>query len=559
MTAPPARSEIEAALASFDDGTRADIAGALWLDDLDAAAIPQEAAAALASPKNSPKAHGERMRLFIEHLLQHPLSHSPSYEAVYRRLLAEIGDLSPHQAYVIQANFLGPPGAVGYDPIPAPAGLEFPRDHLPKPRSQDGWHFFVGSCWSADGREFGVELMFFQKAIYPPDVAAGFGLSPDENQTVELQFAVSEAGGRHWQAAPVVLAGTSGLAGWQADPFVYHLGRNSIRCHRSDGLLPVTITARGVDRGADTPHSLAAQITLASGKGVLLQGEGGCMPSVDGIGSLYYSMPALQVDPAGSWVELDGDRVDLVRGVFWFDHQWGAITGVPRSAVVRAANNAKEPEPGGWDWFMAQFDGDRQLTFFSPHANARHAFYRQTGPTPPATMSVGVAGTYMDAAGATSIVHGTLDVPEWVRADHSPDPARYAPTGTWYPARWEFRFAEGVPEDIAVFSMTPIVAEAQSGFFANGAQYCEGAVVLHDAQGRDFGRGFAESVAFADTLRTVLRLAGLDDSEKAVAAMAKPRPSAAEKIENALYVAAHKKELEQIISESAGLQFFVDI
>ena len=106
--------------------------------------------------------------------------------------------------------------------------------------------------------------------------------------------------------------------------------------------------------------------------------------------------------------------------------------------------------------------------------------------------------------------------------------------------------------------MTPIVREAQSGFFANGAQYCEGAVVLHDAQGRDVGRGFAESVAYADTRRTVHRLAGLDDSDEALAALAKPKPSAAEKIANALYVATHKKELEAVIAASAGLEFFIE-
>ena len=164
----------------------------------------------------------------------------------------------------------------------------------------------------------------------------------------------------------------------------------------------------------------------------------------------------------------------------------------------------------------------------------------------------------MDPAGETRIVRGTLDVTEWVRADHSPDPERYPVTGTWYPARWELRFDEGVPEDIAVFTMTPIVSEAQSGFFANGAQYCEGAVVLHDAQGREVGRGFAESVAYADTRRTVHRLAGLDESDETVAALDKPKPTGAEKIANALYVATHKKQLEAIVAASAGLEFFVE-
>ena len=282
------------------------------------------------------------------------------------------------------------------------------------------------------------------------------------------------------------------------------------------------------------------------------------MPGVDGMGTLYYSIPAMQLDPEGSWIELDGERIELAQGLFWFDHQWGALAGVPHSAVLRAANNAKEPSPGGWDWFMAQFDQDRQLTVFNPHANARSAFYQQTGPTPPPTMDVAVAGTYMDAGKATSIIRGTLAVTQWVRSDHSPDPDRYPVTDTWYPARWEFRFDAGVPDDIAVFSMTPIVAKAQSGFFANGAQYCEGAVVLHDSNGQDVGRGFAESVSYADTRRTVHRLAGLDDSAEAIAALARPKPTTAEKIENTLYVATHKKELQAVIDASAGLEFFVE-
>ena len=211
------------------------------------------------------------------------------------------------------------------------------------------------------------------------------------------------------------------------------------------------------------------------------------MPFIDGMGSFYYSIPGMQLDPADSWIELDGEHIELARGLFWFDHQWGAINGVPQSAVLRAANNSKDPGPGGWDWFMAQFDGSREITVFSTHDNSRMKYYHQTGEQPPPTMTVAVAGTYMDADRATHMVKGKLSVTSWVRATHSPDPSRYAPTNTWYPARWEFSFPEGVPEDIATFVMTPIVDEAQSGFFANGAQYCEGAVVFARRAGQRRG------------------------------------------------------------------------
>jgi len=441
--------------------------------------------------------------------------------------------------------------------VPAPADLRFPRDHLPKVRSRVGWHFFVGSCWSVDGKEHGVELMFLQTALYPPALAAGFGLTDDENQTVELQFAISEAGGRHFQAEPVVLAATSGLVDYQTDPFVYRLGRNTIECHRSGGFFPVTIKAWGLDKGTKPRRKLSIDLTFLSGKETLLQGDSGCMPSIDGIGSLYYSIPNLQLDPAVSTLRLDDETIPLARGVFWFDHQWGCLAGVPRSSVMRAANNTSTPPPVGWDWFMAQFDGDRQLTAFVPHAHAHAELYQQTGDAPPAVMSVAVAGAYMAADKQTSIIRGTPEVTAWIKADRSPDPSRYLVTDTWYPNGWAFRFADGVPEDIRTFTMTPIVREAQSGFFANGAQHAEGAVILKNADGREIGRGFAESVSYADTRRTVHRLAGLDKSAASIEALRPRKVPLARRLAKALYVMTHKKELAAIIGEATGLDFFV--
>jgi len=549
---------VEGALAAFDEATRDHIAHALWMTEFDASAIARDIASGLAHPRNSPAAYGDRMRRYIRYLIDHPLSRTPSHRKIYDLLLSHCDELSPHQSYVIQTAFLGPASTVGYDMVPPRADLQFPRDHLPKVRTKNGWHFFVGSCWDKDGNEYGVEVMFFQAALFPPNIAAGFGLSDDENQVVELQFAISEAGGRHFQAEPVVLGGTSGLVGYDADPFVYRLGRNTIECHQSGEFFPVTIRAWGLDRGADPSRQLGVDITFTCGKETLLQGADGCMPSVDGIGSLYYSIPNMQLDPSCSTLQLDGRTIALERGTFWFDHQWGYLAGAPRSSVLRAATYATNPKPGGWDWFMAHLTGDRQLTVFALHDKRYTAFYQQTGATPPGTMTARVAGTYMDATKATTKIDGTLQITDWMRADHSPNPARYPVTGTWYPNQWKFEFDSAVPEDIRTFVMNPIVHGAQSGFFANGAQYAEGAVVITAPTGEDLGRGFAESVMYADTRRTVHRLAGIPDSDECIKAMWRRTVPLGLRLRNAAYVLAHRKNLEAIIAESAGLELFVD-
>jgi predicted secreted hydrolase len=549
--------DVKDALAAFDDATREHIAHALWMNEFDVDRIAPEVLSALAHPKNRPAALGDRMRRYIRYLMDHPVSRTPDHRKIYKRLLPYCQELSPQQSYVLQSAFLGPPSTVGYDWIPNRANLTFPQDHLPKVRSKNGWHFFVGSCWDTDGNEYGVELMFFQAALFPPSFAAGLGLSDDENQVVELQFAISEASGRHFQAEPLVLGGTSGLVGYDTDPFVYRLGRNTIQCHSSDGLFPVTIKAWGLDRGVDPSRQLGVDITFLSGKETLLQGADGCMPSVDGTGSLYYSIPNLQLDPSCSTIVLDGKTITLERGAFWFDHQWGHLALVGRSTVWRAAAYSTNPGPGGWDWFMAQFINDRQLTVFAPHGKQYSAFYQQTGPTPPGTMTIDVAGTYMDATKSTSIVHGTLQITDWIKADHSPNPARYPVTGTWHPNQWKFELDDTIPEDIRSFVMDPIVQGAQTGFFANGAQYAEGAVVLTAPGGEDLGRGFAESVVYADTLKTMHQLAGLPDSDEFIKAMSRRSVPLGLRLRNLAYVVTHREDIHAILEDAAGLEFFI--
>lgn len=550
-------NQITDPLAGLDPETRRSIADALWQRELDVSAIEPDVLAALTSQTHSPEAFGSRMRTFLAYLLEHPVDHTPSYEKNYEHLLPYCDRLSPQASYAMALNFLGPPATVGYDMVPTKANFQFPTDFGTKPRSAVGWHFFVGSAWDEDGVEYGVELMFFQAGILPPPLAAGLGLTEDENQVVEQQLAISVAGQGHWQAEPVSLSGASGLVSHTANPFSYHLGRNSFVCHEADDFFPITITAWGVDRGERPERQLAIDLTFTSGKQYLFQGADGCMPAVDGVGSLYYSIPNIQLDPSCSTLTLDGRTVRLVRGQFWFDRQWGYISGVNRSRVMRAATYSSDPNPSGWDWFMAQFVGDRQVTVFAPHTSAMSAFYEQTGDTPPEPMTVRVGGTYMDADLNTSMTWGTLTIPEWIKAVGSPNPDRYLVTDTWYPNKWVFEFDGVVPEDIRSVTMTPIVDVAQVGFFANGAQYAEGAVVLTDPAGNDIGRGFAESVSYADSRRTAHRLAGLPESQAHIDSLSHLTTPPALALLNAAYVLAHKEELDQVISESVGLEYFV--
>ena len=105
-------------------------------------------------------------------------------------------------------------------------------------------------------------------------------------------------------------------------------------------------------------------------------------------------------------------------------------------------------------------------------------------------------------------------------------------------------------------TMTPIVQVAQVGFFANGAQYAEGAVILTDPDGTDIGRGFAESVAYADTRATVHRLAGLPDSQAHVDSLSHRTIPTSLALLNTAYVLAHQAELAEVIGDSVGLEFF---
>ena len=539
-------------LDKLDGETKENIARILWMQEFNAEEIPEGIIKRLISEKNSNESFGERMQYLLEERLKRPDSFTPSYKNVYKTLIKHSKSLSPHQAYAM-TFFLGMDSSKGYNPIPANADFKIPRDDAPQWDYQLGWHFIVGSCIGENGKEYGVQFMFWQYALLPVDIAKHFGLSDIENQVIEIHIAVSEAGGEHYRSKPIVVAGTTGLVDFSNNPFNYTLGKNEIKSLSEDSTFPMQIKGKGFDLNPDSPSEIEVDITLTQTKEYLLQGKEGCDPCCGGVGTLYYSVPNIRVDPDRSVLRINGDEISLKSGKFWYDHQWcnGMLpAGSPRVKVLRAANNMNKKAAGGWDWFMAQFRGDRELTMASIHSHEMMQFLNQTGPNSPGTMDVEASGKYVDEKNNSKNVKGRLKITEWIKSDKSQDTDLYPITNVWYPQKWEFSFGEDVPEDIRDFVMVPIVSGGQSGFFANGLHYSEGAVYLKDLEGNLIGRGFAESTGYADPILNRLKLAGLPATEEMQDKLEIPEPSSFLKLISSLYILwpSNKSKLKKLLT-----------
>jgi hypothetical protein len=313
----------------------------------------------------------------------------------------------------------------------------------------------------------------------------------------------------------------------------------------ANDFFPMRVRAKGWDKGKSPPVEMELEFLFTSGKGILLQGKDGVL-SIGGIGTPYYSIPNLVLDPAASFIKLNGEMMQLREGQFWFDHQWGVI-GAPRAEVLRAAQNLAPAGPGGWDWFEMQFDGDRQITVVGMHNHDHLPFYFQESPTPPGAMSISVTGKYMAENKQTFEVKGTLLVTDWVKSDATPDPSQYWGTSTWYPHRWEFQFDAPVPEELQNIILVPLNPKGSLLAWNTGAQYQEAPVHILNREGEKIGRGFAEAVLYANTNKNRLALAGLPQTPEMLALLQAPQPTSFSKISSALYTMTHQEDLKRVV------------
>lgn len=299
--------------------TLQNIAQALWMKDYDASKIPPDLLRRIESAANSEAAYADRFLLRLQQLEDHQLSfvqERTERYALLRQHLLQTKAMSPREFYA-SCLFLGPESNTGYAPVPLDPQFSFPQIDLPQLQYQLGWHFFVGNFTDAGGHHYSVELMFWQYALLPPLLAAELGLSDIENQSLEMHLAICDPQtGLQYRANTVVVAGTTGLVEVEAKPFAYRIGRNAIEGLDAGGsLFPVRLQARGWDMGKPVDVEFGIDISLDNPKGYFMQGDGGCSPSIDGLGTLYYSASLLKLRPgAANVITIDGKRIELTDG-----------------------------------------------------------------------------------------------------------------------------------------------------------------------------------------------------------------------------------------------------
>jgi predicted secreted hydrolase len=540
------------------------------MKEYDESKIPADILAKINSEKNSNESFAERYVSRLQKLIANKLSFVTSRDDRYQYLIQQAKSRSPQQCYASNL-FLGPESVTGYQPISLNPVFNFPLIDAPQLKCQVGWHFFVGNFTDAQNNHYSVELMFWQYAQLPPDQAAALGLSDIENQTIEVHLAICDPQKqKQYRATPAVVAGTTGLLGFTQTPFTYNHGRNTVKSVGTAGnpaLFPLQLTARGYDMSdASDVTEIEINLTVDNMKGMFLEGDEGCSPSVDGIGTLYYSGALLKPSAgATQTISINGMAIELKEGRMWYDHQWGTgfmPPGAPQHGVLRASQNLSQPAPGGWDWFMFQFypdaniskDGEVQITVAALHTLANQAYYKQSGPTPPPVMVADFNGKYIDPKNNAVPITGTMTVSKWVQVNFSPDPKVYLPTNTWYPAHYEFSITgTAVSPAISHFFVTPLIASGQTGFFGNGLQYTEGGATITNASGTEIGRGFAEGTGWADNTETVIQLAGLQVNAETKSFMKAPVPSAWMKIISTLWIWIKGAELKKLLAEAKGL------
>lgn len=298
--------------APLDPETETNVANALWMQSYDPAQIPPAILARLNSPANSDSAYGSRVDADLQYLIDNPMSFTPDYTACYANLARFTASLTPHQQQG-RNSYLGLDVSRGYLELPflaLPNTLQFPHANGVDLTAQFGWYYVVGTALGSNGKHYGILLMMLSTALLPPPLATSLGLTPTENTSTQLQLAVNEEGGAHYQARPTIVGGTTGLLDFRPDLFYSVMGNHRMESVLQNGIFfPMQMQAKGWDHSTTPATPIQIDITFSSGSDYLREGNNGCEPCCGRIGTLYYSIPRMVLDGTKSTLILNGKSI----------------------------------------------------------------------------------------------------------------------------------------------------------------------------------------------------------------------------------------------------------
>ena len=334
----------------------------------------------------------------------------------------------------------------------------FPRDHWSHPGYRTEWWYFTGHLTPAgsSGARFGYQFTFFRIGLLTARPPLGSAWSTSD--LVMGHLALSDfATGRHtfsellYRAAPL-LGGFSApgdsLVAWSRGPA--GTGGPWTLAWADSGF---AITAR------DDREAIALSLLTVPAKPLVFQGPNGYSRKGPGpsTASQYYSFTRLVT--AGSVVV--GADTMAVTGSSWMDKEFGS-------------NQLAEGQVG-WDWFSLQLDDGRELMLYDlRRRDGSRDFAR---------------GTLIDASGQATY----LAADDWSATVTAR--WRSPATGADYPARWRVT----VPRAGLTLEIEPLLAAQENvSRLVPGLAYWEGGVVVRDASGNVFGRGYVELTGYAE-------------------------------------------------------------
>jgi predicted secreted hydrolase len=328
----------------------------------------------------------------------------------------------------------------------------FPQDHGAHPRYRTEWWYFTGNLSDPDGHRYGYQLTFFRQGIVQERRPAKSSWSIGDLYLAH--FTITDIDGERFHMSERISRTGPGLAGSATTGLNVWLLSWSARL--KDGA--ISLTATEGDR--------SIQLELRPRKPVVLHGKSGLSQkgTMPGQASYYASLTDLSTKGA---LKIPGrERPVQVRGVSWFDHEFGS--------------NQLSSQQVGWDWFGLHLSDGRDLMLY--------LLRRQDG-------SVDMAsGTVVEPDGRTRHVEaGDIRI-------HVSRQWKSPQSGATYPARWAIRLSKHqIDLDVESLMANQELVTKRS----TGVTYWEGAVA---GRGQSIGRtvtceGYAELTGYAGSLK----------------------------------------------------------